>query len=146
MTTRRILVGIVAALSFIPAVLAGTLPTRPWATATITTIATPRLQNITNYIGGNQSTTVGPNFGAIIFNAVASYSDSMGMIVYVIFFALPFLMMWIVQADMAMPAIVGMFFSLYVFAKMPEQYILFAVGCFVICGAALSWSLYRRAY
>ena len=126
--------------------LAGVLPNRTWASATITTIPTYRLQNITDTWGGNTTREAGPNFGMLIFNAVSVYPDAMGQIAYVVLFAIPFLMMWIVQADMTMPAIIGMFFSLYIFVKIPEQYILFVVGSFIICFAALLWSLYRRAY
>lgn len=143
---RNAIAALTSAIVTVGTALAAPLPARPWATETIATIPTPRLANITALIGGNTSKVDGPNFGMLILNSVSLYSDSMGMIVYVIFFAIPFLMMWIVQSDMTMPAIVGMMFSLYVFAKMPEQYILFSVGCFVICIAALLWSLYKRAY
>lgn len=137
---------ILTALWFISPALAINLTPRPWATGTITPIPTFRLMNITNTFGGNQTTVEGPNFGMLIWNSVSVYSDSVGMIAYVIFFAIPFIMMWIVQSDMTLPAIIGMMFSLYVFARLPEQYILFAVGCFVICVAALLWSLYKRSY
>lgn len=143
---RRVGLNLLGLMIMVCPALAGVLPNRTWASATITTIPTYRLQNITNTWGGNNTTEAGPNFGMLIYNSVAVYSDSLGQIVFVIFFAIPFLMMWIVQADMTMPAIIGMFFSLYVFVKLPEQYILFGVGCFVICIAALIWSLYRRAY
>lgn len=122
-------------------------PNRTWATTTITPIPTLRWQNISNTWGGNDtSNTAGPNFGMLIYNSIMVYADAMGQIVFVIFFAIPFLMMWIVQADMTMPAVVGMFFSLYVFTKLPEQYILFGVGCFAISVVALLWSLYKRGY
>ena len=143
---RNVVASILSTILLIGSALAANLTPRPWATGDITAIPTLRLMNITNSFGGNTTTTLGPNFGTMIFNSVAFYSDWMGMVVYVIFFAIPFLMMWIVQSDMTMPAIIGMMFSLYVFAKLPEQYILFAVGCFVICIAALLWSLYRRSF
>ena len=127
-------------------VQARNLTPRNWATGTITPIGTQRLQNITNFIGGNQTTDTAPNFGMIIYNAVAGYADSMGLIAYVILFAVPFIMMVIVGADMTLPAIVGMVFSIYVFARLPAQYIMIAVGFFVISVASLLWSLYRRAY
>lgn len=123
-----------------------TLIPRPNSTVPITTLPTLRWQNISNTWGGNTTTTTGPNFGMLIYNAILVYSDSIGMIVYVIFFAIPFLMMWIVQSDMTLPAIVGILFSFYIFTKLPEQYILFSVGCFAIAFAALLWSLYKRGY
>lgn len=143
---QKIWISIIGLVALVSPALAGNLTIRPWATGTITPIPTYRLANITELIGGNTSKVDGPNFGLLIMNSVAMYSDYVGMIVYVIFFAMPFIMMWIVQADMTMPAIIGMLFSLYVFARLPEQYILFAVGCFIICVAALVWSLYKRSY
>ena len=136
---------VISAVAFCSTIVSA-LPARPWAVETITTIPTQRLMNITAQFGGNASTTVGPNFGMLIWNAVAVYSDSMGMVAFVVMFAIPFLMMWIVQSDMTMPALLGMFFSLYLFARLPEQYIMFSVGCFVICITALLWSLYKRGY
>jgi hypothetical protein len=143
---RRMYLGILGILCSIWPVLGITLAPRDIATGTITTIPTYRWENITGTFGGSEATNEGPNFGMLLYNAVMTYSDSMGQIVYVIFFAIPFLMMWIVQSDMTMPAIIGMFFSLYVFIRLPEQYVVFGVGCFVIATAALTWSLYRRAY
>lgn len=143
---RRIYLGFLGILFSIWPVLGVTLAPRTVATGTITTIPTYRWQNISNTFGGSNVTNEGPNFGMLLYNSVMTYSDAMGQIVYVIFFAIPFLMMWIVHSDMTMPAIIGMFFSLYVFVKLPEQYIIFGVGCFVIATAALLWSLYRRAY
>jgi hypothetical protein len=143
---RRLYLGILGILSLIWPVIGVTLVPRDVATGTITTIPTYRWQNISNTFGGSNVTNAGPNLGMLLYNTVLTYSDAMGQIVYVIFFSIPFLMMWIVQSDMTMPAIIGMFFSLYVFVRLPEQYIVFGVGCFVVATAALAWSLYRRAY
>ena len=141
---KYVLAGIAFVASCISFVAA--LPARPWASDTIAPIDTLRLTNITSQFGGNSSTVAGPNFGMMIFNAVSLYSDYMGVSAYVVLFALPFLMMWIVQADMTMAALIGMLFSLYVFTRLPDQYILFSVGCFVISITALTWSLYRRGF
>lgn len=143
---RRIWLEFVGLLIFIFPGLALALPNRTWATAPITTLPTLRWQNISNTWGGNNTTDAGPNFGMLLYNSALTYSDYVGQIVFVIFFAIPFLMMWIVQSDMTLPAIVGMLFSLYIFTKLPEQYILFSVGCFGIAVAALLYSLYKRSY
>jgi hypothetical protein len=144
--TRRIGLAVLGLLIAVFPTLGLALANRTWASVPITTIPIPRWDNISDTWGGSNVTDAGPNFGILLQQSVFVYSDAMGQIVFVIFFAIPFLMMWIVQADMTMPAIVGMFFSLYVFAKLPSQYILFGVGCFVICIAALLWSLYKRTY
>ena len=133
-------------LVFPELVLAGNLTPRDWASATITPISTMRLKNITDQFGGSNVTNAGPNFGMLIFSAISVYSDAIGQVAFVIIFAIPFVMMWIVQSDMTMPAIIGMLFSLYVFMRLPAQYVIFATGCFVICIAALLFSLYKKAY
>ena len=101
---------------------------------------------ITDLWGGYNTTTESPNWGMLIYNAGMVYQDAIGQIAWVVLFSLPFLMMWIVQADMTLPSLVGMLFSLYVFLKLPAQYIMLSVGMFAISIAALVWSLYRRAY
>ena len=144
--TQRILLAVIGVFSMIGSALAGVLPYRPTTTTTLVNISNPRLVIVNSLWGGYTNTTDAPNWGLLVWNSIAVYSDSMGQIVWVILFAIPFIMMWIVQSDMTLPAIVGMLFSLYVFAKLPSQYIVFAVGAFCICIAALLWSLYKRAY
>ena len=143
---NKYFVAAVAMLSQIAYVMAGTLPFRPNTTTTLTPVPTSRLQIITDLWGGYNTTTESPNWGMLIYNAGMVYQDAIGQIAWVILFALPFLMMWIVQADMTLPSLVGMLFSLYVFLKLPTQYIMLSVGMFAISIAALIWSLYRRAY
>ena len=133
-------------MNLLSLVLAATLPAREWANETITPIPTTRLNDILMNIGNTSVRTDGPNWGSLLFNLLAVYTDSAGIIAYVVLFAIPFIMMWIAQSDMTLPAIVGMMFSIYCFAMLPQQYILFSTGCFVICVAGLLWSLYRRAY
>jgi hypothetical protein len=142
----KILSGLVGLAGLVHAAIATALPVRPIATATITPINTARLNNITNAWGGNIPRVTGPDFGQLLIQAMSVYPDAMGQIAWVIIFAIPFVMMWIVQADMTMPAIVGMLFSLYIFLKISPSYGLFALGCFAICTASLLWSLYKRAY
>jgi hypothetical protein len=143
---QRILLAAMGFFSTIGSVLAGVLPFRPNATTTIANISNPRLVIVNNLWGGYTNVTDSPNFGLLIWNSIMVYQDAIGQIIWVILFAIPFVMMWITQSDMTLAAIVGMLFSLYVFIKMPEQYIIFAVGAFCICIAALLWSLYKRLY
>jgi hypothetical protein len=143
---QRIILAAIGFFSTVSSVLAGTLPYRPNTTTTIANISNPRLPVVEGLWGGYTNTTASPNWGLLIYNSILVYQDAIGQIVWVIFFAIPFIMMWIAGADMTMAAIVGMLFSLYVFAKMPEQYIIFAIGAMCVCIAALLWSLYKRAY
>ena len=136
----------IVSLLFPEIALAGNLTPRDWAVDTITPIPTLRLNNITEQFGGSNVTNNGPNFGGLILSAISVYPDAIGQIAYVILFAIPFVMMWIVNADMTLPAIVGMFFSLYIFAKIGAGYIIFSVAAFAICVTALIWSFYKKAY
>jgi hypothetical protein len=143
---QRFMLAAIGVLSTISSVLAGTLPYRPNTTTTIANITNPRLDIVNSLWGGYTNVTSSPNWGMLIYNSIMVYQDAMGQIVWVIIFAIPFIMMWIAQSDMTMAALVGMLFSLYVFAKLPEQYIVFAVGAFCISIAALIWALYKRLY
>jgi hypothetical protein len=143
---QRILLAAIGFLTTIGSALAGVLPYRPTSTITIAQIPNPRLTIVNSLWGGYTNTTDAPNWGLLAWNSLAVYQDAIGQIAWVILFAIPFIMMWIVQSDMTLAAIVGMLFSLYVFAKLPSQYVVFAVGAFCICLAALLWSLYKRAY
>lgn len=143
---QRIILAVIGFLTTVGSVLAGTLPYRPNTTTTIANISNPRLPIVENLWGGYNNVTTSPNWGMLVYNSILVYQDAIGQIVWVIFFAIPFIMMWIVQADMTMAAIVGMMFSLYVFAKMPSEYVIFAVGAMCISIAALLWSLYKRAF
>jgi hypothetical protein len=140
----RWIVFLIVSLLFPEIALAGNLTPRDWAVDTITPIPTLRLNNITEQFGGSNVTNAGPNFGGLIFSAISTYSDAIGQVAFVILFAIPFIMMWIVNADMTLPAIVGIVFSAYVFVRIPSQYIFFAVGAFAISVVALLWSLYRK--
>jgi hypothetical protein len=143
---QRILLATIGFFTMIGSVMAGVLPYRPNATVTLANISEPRLVIVNNLWGGFTNTTSSPNWGLLIYNGIMVYQDSLGQIVWVIIFAIPFIMMFIAQADMTMAAIVGMIFSLYIFAKLPAPYITFVVGCFCVSIAALLWSLYKRAY
>ena len=119
-------------------------PLRPNATETLVAPSMNRYYSFINTFGGNSTTDAPVNWGMMVYNLVGIYPDAIGQIAYVILFAIPFIMMWIVQADMTLPAIIGMLFSFYVFLKLPEQYILFGVGCFAISITSLLWSLLKR--
>ena len=141
---QKILLSLSGFFMMIAQVSAGTLPVRPNWTTTITQVPNPRLPTVNALWGGFNTTTESPNFGLLIYNSILPYSDSMGQIAWVILFAIPFVMMWIAGADMTLAAIVGMLFSLYIFLKLPQQYIVFAVGALAICISALIFSLYKR--
>jgi hypothetical protein len=119
----------------------------PISTITIAPVPTTRFAQLIQNIGNASSTPVqDPNFGMMLWNLISVYPDALGQIAWVILFAIPFIMMFIAGSDMRLPAILGILASIYIFLKLPQSYIVFGVGCFMICLAALMYSLYRRAY
>jgi hypothetical protein len=118
--------------------------TRPLAFETFATFNMTRYNQAILAWGGNGTTEQPVNWGLLLFNLIGVYPDAIGQIAYVIIFAIPFVMMYIAQADITLPAIIGLMFSLYVFTTLPEQYIIFAIGCFAISLTALIWSLMKR--
>ncbi len=137
---------------FISNVSAYVFNTTTWgggiATQNITSLNQLLWENLTTYIGGNITSaspaTFAPNFGMVMYDMFSAYVIAVGQPVWVIFFALPFIAMWIVQANMTLPAIIGMLFSLLVFVKIGNTYAMFAVGCFIIALTALLYSLYNQ--
>lgn len=123
------------------------LVTRTTATAsdTISNISIGRFENITSYWGGwSGNQTDAPNWGRILWEIVSVYPDFVGPIGWFILFALPFIMMWIAHADMIPAAIVGMFFGLYVFAYVGDQYSYVAVVFIAIAIASMVWSMWLK--
>ena len=142
---RLIYIALSTCIIFIGKVKAA-LPVRPTSTTTIAPMNTTRLNNILNTMGNQNSTTTGPDFGIMIWNGMMVYQDAIGQIVWVIFFSIPFIMMWIVNADTTLPGIVGIMFSLYIFLKLPSQYMLFGIGAIIISIVAVIYGLYHRTW
>lgn len=137
-----ILLGICSFLTGTASALTNT--SRPIAYQTFATYNMTRYEAFIGTFGGNTTTEQPVNFGMMIYNLIGVYPDAIGQIAYVIIFAIPFVMMYIVQADLTLPALIGIAWSMYVFLKVPEQYMVFGIGCFAISTSALLWSLYKR--
>ncbi len=143
MTFRQMVMALIAAgAAFSNKVFAA--PIRPNATVTFAPQDMHRFYDVINTWGGNSTTTEPVNWGMLLYNLIGVYPDAIGQMAYVIIFAIPFVMMWIVQADMTLPAIVGILFSFYILLKVPDTFGLFAAGCFAIAMTALVWSLMKR--
>lgn len=138
----RIQIALVALLAMVKGTYAA--PLRQLASVPLTPIPNLQYSNVTTMFGGNQTTVSPVNWGMGIFNLISIYPSAIGQIAYVILFAIPFMMMWIANANMTLPALVGMLFSLYVFLKIPADYAFFAVGAFAISMTALIYSLITR--
>jgi hypothetical protein len=116
------------------------------AHVTLAQIPDPRFNETSLMWGGNTSFNGVPNVGMIIYNSIMVYIDLTGPTGWVLIFAVPFVMAALAGADMIYISIPGIILSLYVFLKLPSEYILFAVAAMVISIAGIVWSLYKRNY
>jgi hypothetical protein len=124
-----------------------TLANRTMTTAidVITTIDVGRFSNITNSWGGNNSSFSGPpDWGLMLWNIANVYPDFMGQIAWLILFSMPFVMMWLAHADMTTPAIVGIFFGLYIFMFVGIQYQQVSIAFIVLAISAVIWSIWQK--
>ena len=111
----------------------------------ISNISVDRFTNITDAWGGySNSTTLPPDWGTMLWHIANVYPDSVGVIAWFILFSIPFIMMWISHSDMTAGAIVGIFFGLYIFAYIGNQYMYYAIAMVGVALAALIWSMWRR--
>jgi hypothetical protein len=111
----------------------------------IANISAIRWDNLTEQWGGmSNSTTEGPNWGTALWNIVLMYPDSVGPIAWVILFSIPFLMMWITHADIVPAALVGLFFGIYVFAYIGDQYYFVGVLLIALAISSILYSLYQK--
>jgi hypothetical protein len=101
----------------------------------IPNISVGRWTNITNSWGGYATNqTLPPDWGLMLWNVINVYPDAIGPIAWLVLFSMPFIMMWVAHADMYPAAIIGVFFGIYVFARIPDQYSY--VGVAILCVAA----------
>lgn len=124
-----------------------TLPHRINATAAnvIQNITSIRWDNVTEQWGGmNPNVTGPPNWGVTIWQIVSVYPDFLGQIAWFILFSIPFIMMWIGHADVVPAAILGVFFGLYVYAYIGDQYQFIGIAFIGIALSSIVWSLWQK--
>jgi hypothetical protein len=115
------------------------------ASDVIGNISALRFENFTEQWGGASNTTTGPpNWGMIIQSVVQVYPDFMGQMAFLILFIIPFMMMWVAFSDIIPPAIVGIFFGLYVFAYVGSQYQGLGIIFIALSIGALIWGLWQK--
>lgn len=111
----------------------------------IQNISAIRFSNLTDQWGGyNNTTTDGPNWGQSLWHIVSVYPDVVGPIAWVILFSIPFLMMWITHADIVPTALVGIFFGVYIFAYIGNEYYFVGLAFIAVAIASILWSLYQK--
>jgi hypothetical protein len=108
---------------------------RVMATATFTPVSTQAYQNIYQSLGGNTSpaneTAAMINWTAVIEGSLSPYTLQLGYLAFVIIFAIPFVLMWIMQQDMVPAGVAGIIIGGFMLAWLPVEYSLLA-GIFVV--------------
>ena len=114
----------------------------------VATLNTTRYDAIMNNVGLNTSNVTsseGPNWGSALWNIAGVYIDPIGMApFFLIVFALPFIMMWIVHADMVPAGIIGLLLGVYIFGFIGSSYAYLGILFMVISGATIIWSLWQK--
>jgi hypothetical protein len=123
--------------------LADRLPAGP--ANVIPNISTIRFENITGAWGGwTDNQTGSPDWGLMLWNIVSVYPDAMGLVAFVILFSTPFIMMWLAHADMVPAAILGIFFGLYVFAFIPDNYSYIAIAMIMLAATVILLQVWQK--
>ena len=120
------------------------LPYREIATKNLTTPDLQRWYNMSEGgWGGWNNTTAPVDFGTIAMHTAGVYTDIFGNVALLIFFMIPFIMMWLLNMNTGLKvgAVVGILIGGYVLYTIPQQYAVFAVGAISISVAAALWSM-----
>lgn len=75
--------------------------------------------------------------------APKAYTDIMGTIFYGFLFGIPFIVMWIRQEDVTLPAIVGIILSGTIFSYLPETWLKVGYALFIVSIAGLVYQFYK---
>lgn len=115
------------------------------ASHVIPNISTVRFENITGAWGGwTDNQTGAPDWGLMLWNIVSVYPDAVGPVAWVILFSAPFIMMWLAHADMVPAAILGIFFGLYVFAFIPDNYSYVAIAMIMLAATVILLQVWQK--
>jgi len=119
---------------------------RPKTTAPIPTLDEAPYLALTGAFGGNNQlneTTEGVDWLGIKDAAERPYTDLIGPFFYVIVFAIPFLMQWLRQGSMAVPAAIGIILGGIMLAKTPAEYHLAAIAFIALSILAVVWGVIK---
>lgn len=125
--------------------LAGGL--RPKSASTIPTLdAGPYNAFVETFGGENQlnESTEGVDWLGIQAAVEQPYTTAIGSLFYVIVFAIPFLMQWLRQGSMAIPAAIGIILGGIMLSKTPAEYHLVAVALIALSILAIVWGIIKE--
>jgi hypothetical protein len=122
--------------------------TRVTASATITPVSTHAYNVILNSFGGNRTpaneSEARVNFTQFLFGTTYTYTDLMGNLALVIIFAIPFILMWLMQSDLTIPGIIGIILGGFLFLFLPAEWHMAPVAFIALSIVAIIYGLYMR--
>lgn len=119
---------------------------RPKTTAPIPTLDEAPYLALTGAFGGSNQlneTTEGVDWLDMKDAAERPYTDLIGPLFYVIVFAIPFLMQWLRQGSMAVPAAIGIILSGIMMTKTSAEYHLAAIAFIALSILAVVWGVIK---
>lgn len=111
---------------------------RTRATATIATLNVTRYDDFLGSLDG-----VEPDFGDAINALFGTYTDTAGSIAIIILLAIPFIMMWLMQGRVVVPATVGIILSYIIGVYMPVEYKPVTTIFIVLYIISIVWAILR---
>lgn len=117
---------------------------REMAAATIPTISSARFDNATVlFFNASNESTSPPNWTAGAQTLLGVYPDFLGPVAYLLFFLIPFGMIWMSHGETKMASILGLLTGAFVLAFLPPNWYAAAIMVMAISGVAILWKLYR---
>jgi len=119
---------------------------RPQAVKTLPTLDEGPYQHLIDAFGGDHQlndTTDGVDWLGIKDAAEEPYTAALGSLFFALIFALPFVMQWIRQGNMAIPAVLGIILGGIMLTKTPAEYHIAAVAFIALSVLAVVWGVIK---
>ncbi len=141
--------GLVLALLLIVPPAAGINYTpRVMANVTLTPLPTDAYQAFYDAMGGNESPVdeadARVNWTKVLGSVMKTYTVPLGNVVFVVIFAIPFILMWIMHGDVTIPSILGIILGAFILTMLPAEYHLVAVAFVALSIVAIIYSLMKE--
>ena len=85
-----------------------------------------------------------PDIPGVVRESVGVYTDALGPVALIIFFLIPFGMMFIANRSMKGIAIIGIVVSTFVLVYLPSNFQAAGLVCIAISGVAIAYSLFKQ--
>lgn len=105
----------------------------------VATIDNPGYATIIEEVGN-----VAPDFEVVLYGSMEPYITLFDNMAFLVIFGLPFVMMWIRQESMIMPALFGLMFGTLIFAFLPAQFAATASAMIVLSIMGIIFTFYKE--